>query len=170
LQDFIYFAYSFYCGLLETPTLEQFKPNWIEALGDLARYKVAVTAMVTAFTEGSDQALTAAAVAEQEAAIGKEKTGGEDDSDGPAARIDDDPGMSVGANAARLLEVDPEKQRWMHIAREWYSSGLADTPGTGRLHHHIGLLSRDIEGEELRGIYHFVKRYVRSLWILFLAC
>jgi hypothetical protein len=26
------------------------------------------------------------------------------------------------------------------------------------LHHHLGLLSREAEGEELRGVYHFVKR------------
>ena len=30
----------------------------------------------------------------------------------------------------------------------------------GKLHHHLGLpLSREVEGEELRGVYHLVKRY-----------
>jgi hypothetical protein len=31
-------------------------------------------------------------------------------------------------------------------------------PGGGKLHHHLGPLSREPEGEELRGVYHFVKR------------
>ena len=28
-----------------------------------------------------------------------------------------------------------------------------------KLHHHLGLLSREKDGEELRAVYHFVKRY-----------
>ena len=31
--------------LLEEPTLESFKAGWLEALGDLARYRMAITAM-----------------------------------------------------------------------------------------------------------------------------
>ncbi|KAG1842160.1 hypothetical protein DFJ58DRAFT_666167, partial [Suillus subalutaceus] len=43
------------------------------------------------------------------------------------------------------------------IAKEWYAQGLADTPGAGKLHHHLGLLSREVDNEELRAMYHFVK-------------
>lgn len=66
---------------------------------------------------------------------------------------------SVGVVAARLMEMDPEPERWRQIAKLWYAKGLATTPGAGKLHHHLGLLSREKEGtdEELRGIYHFVK-------------
>jgi len=46
LQDFIYYAYTFYTSLLEPPTLDSFKSGWLEALGDLARYRMAVAAMV----------------------------------------------------------------------------------------------------------------------------
>ena len=46
LQDFIYYAYTFYTGLLEEPSLNSFKSGWLEALGDLARYLMAVAAMV----------------------------------------------------------------------------------------------------------------------------
>ena len=81
-------------------------------------------------------------------------------SDAPAARIDDSPSPSIGVAAARLLEVEPEKERWRNIARDWYAAGIAEQPGTGKLHHHLGLLSREVEGEELRGVYHFVKRYL----------
>jgi protein SMG6 len=42
LQDFIYHAYTFYTTLVEGPTLATFKRRWLEALGDLARYGMAV--------------------------------------------------------------------------------------------------------------------------------
>jgi protein SMG6 len=170
LQDFIYFAYSFYTGLLEEPTLASFRGGWLEALGDLARYRIAVAAMVTG-TTGSGLALTAdavsraaAAAAAAAAAEGSPKaatsnSGPKSTSDGPAARVDGSPSPSIGIAAARLMDVEPEKERWRGIARDWYAAGLADTPGTGKLHHHLGLLSREAEGEELRGIYHFTKRY-----------
>jgi protein SMG6 len=80
--------------------------------------------------------------------------------DAPAARIDDSSSPSIGLAAARLLEVEPEKERWRNIARDWYAAGIAEQPGTGKLHRHLGLLSREVGGEELRGVYHFVKRYL----------
>ena len=169
LQDFIYYAYTFYTGLLEEPTLNPFKSGWLEALGDLARYRMAVAAMVHGGV-GGQGGLTAKAVSE--AAVELAKTGadadiaarGSDDSqksvsDAPAARIDDSPSPSIGVMAARLMDVEPEKERWRNIARDWYGAGLAEQPGTGKLHHHLGLLSREVDGEELRGVYHFVKRY-----------
>ena len=150
--------------------LNSFKSGWLEALGDLARYRMAVAAMVMG-NIGSGTALTTAAVSA--AADSSDLTNGntspsnivacpapESVSDAPAARIDDSPSPSVGLVAARLLDVEPEKERWRGIARDWYGMGLADQPGTGKLHHHLGLLSREVEGEDLRGIYHYVKRCV----------
>jgi protein SMG6 len=86
----------------------------------------------------------------------------EDDSMSEASlgRIDDSPIPSIGVAAARLLELEPEKERWRKIARDWYSAGVANTPGMGKLHHHLGLLSRELEEEELRGTYYFCKRLV----------
>lgn len=49
------------------------------------------------------------------------------------------------------------------IAKDWYVQGLAVTPGAGKSHHHLGLLSREKEGEELRALYHFIHRYVPIL-------
>ena len=120
--------------------------------------------------DGSGQGgLTIKAVSEAaaESSDAKEPSGEKPDtsgsaksvSDAPAARIDDSPSPSIGLAAARLLEVEPEKERWRNIARDWYAAGIAEQPGTGKLHHHLGLLSREVEGEELRGVYHFVKRY-----------
>ena len=79
-------------------------------------------------------------------------------SEKPVACINDSPSPSIGLAAVKLLDVEPEKERWRGITRDWYAQGLADTPGNGKLHHHLGLLSREKEGEELRAVYHFVKR------------
>jgi protein SMG6 len=45
LQDIIYYACIFYTGLLKEPTLVSFKSGWLEALGDLAWYRMAVASM-----------------------------------------------------------------------------------------------------------------------------
>jgi protein SMG6 len=43
-SDFIYFAYGFYSCLYEEQLLNSFKSYWLEALGDLARYRMALAA------------------------------------------------------------------------------------------------------------------------------
>lgn len=166
LQDFIYYAYKFYTGLLEEPALESFKSGWLEALGDLARYRMAVSGHVAkAVHRGSlltANAVSYAAAAGEKSRADKVKTtsGKSNVSEKFAPRIDDSPSPSIGLAAARLLEVQPEKERWRQIGKEWYAQGLVETPGMGKLHHYLGLLSREKEGEELRGVYHFVKRHV----------
>jgi protein SMG6 len=77
----------------------------------------------------------------------------------PASRIDSSPLPSVGipAAAAELGDED-ERDTWRATARDWYAEVLKDTPGTGRLQYYLGTLSRDLKGEELRAMYHFVKR------------
>ncbi|KAG6829844.1 hypothetical protein H0H92_003287 [Tricholoma furcatifolium] len=166
LQDFIYYAYTFYTGLLEEPTLSGFKSGWLEALGDLARYRMAVAAMVNGPESRTSpgRKLTLKEVHEagaiDEASDGKlkpPKVSGGSTSDKPAARIDESPSPSVGLAAARQLIIEPETERWRGIARDWYAAGLTEQPGTGKLHHHLGLLYREVEGEELKGVYHFVK-------------
>ena len=167
LQDFIYYAYTFYTGLLEEPTLRVFRSGWLEALGDLARYRMAVAAMVTnnelkGSSLTTDAVSKAAAASEDDTPVGvktKSQMSVKSSSDRPAARIDESPSPSIGIVAARMMDVEPEKQRWRNIAKEWYATGLADTPGTGKLHHHLGLLSREVDNEELRAVYHFVKRF-----------
>ena len=168
--SYIYYAYIFYTGLLEDPTLVSFESGWLEALGDLAWYRMAVAAMVNDGGRGQG-GLTVKAVSEAAADL-NESSGEKSDSaksisDAPAARIDDSPSPSIGLAAARLLEVEPEKERWRNIARDWYAAGIAEQPGTGKLHHHLGLLSREVEGEELRGVYHFVKRYFMFFIIIY---
>lgn len=144
LTDFIYDAYTFYTNLLEEQSLVNFRSAWIEALGDLARYRMAVAAHV-AVTETSD------AQAKPE-----------------MARIDDDDqapipsGASIGAEVAQSWHIE-ERETWRTTSRDWYFMGLAEKPGEGRLHHHLALLCRDVKGEEGRALYHFMKRQVLFL-------
>ena len=70
LQDFIYYAYIFYTGLLEDPTLVSFKSEWLESLGDLAWYQMAVAAMVNDGSRGQG-GLTIKAVSEAAADFNK---------------------------------------------------------------------------------------------------
>jgi hypothetical protein len=64
----------------------------------------------------------------------------------------------MGIVAARLMKLEPEKDRWRRVAREWCAKVVAEFPGRGKLHHHLGHLSREAEGNELDAVYHFVKR------------
>ena len=57
------------------------------------------------------------------------------------------------------MELDPHKEQWRQVTKTG-SCSLTFTPNSGKLQHHLGLLCRDKDGsdEELRGVYHFVKR------------
>jgi protein SMG6 len=162
LQEFIYYAYTFYTALLERNTFEDYRAGWLEALGDLARYRIVIAAMVPAPPHPSS-ALTIAALnggfrtSPLESSITFSGAMSTTSSEKHPARPCS-PTPSVGIVAARLMELEPEKDRWRGIARDWYAKVVAECPGRGKLHHHLGLLSREAEGEELRAVYHFVKR------------
>ena len=165
LQDFIYYAYTFYSCLFEEENLSVYRSSWVESLGDLARYRMAVSELVTTKTSRSTS-LTQSAVS-QVPDISDDVAMSISADDTKASQISDDPVLlkgnspSVGVEAARAMELLPEREKWRNIAREWYSNGLIEYPGTGRLHHHMGFLCKEFgEGEELRGLYHFIKRYV----------
>jgi len=145
LTDLVYDAYKFYTDLLEDQVLMSLRVAWIEALGDLARYRMAIASHVG----GKD-----------------ERTG-----TGHAARIDDDEegdgtddvvvpsGASIGAEVAETWDVE-DKETWRTTARDWYTMGITEKPGEGRLHHHLALLCRDVRGQEGRALHHFTKRLV----------
>jgi protein SMG6 len=162
LQDFIYYAYTFYTCLYEEENLASYRINWMETLGDLARYRMAVSELVSSKNCPS-AGLTKAALSQMPSGV-------------VDVRMDDDVAdsqssnklphnskgsnsPSVGIQAARSMEMLPEKEKWRNTAREWYAKGLAEFPGMGKLHHHMGFLCKEFgEEEELRGIYHFAKR------------
>ena len=168
LQDFIYYAYTFYSCLFEEENLSVYRSSWVESLGDLARYRMAVSELVTSKTSHS-ASLTQSAVS-QVANLSDDVPMSVSADDTKASQISDNPVLpkgnspSVGIEAARAMELLPERDKWRNIAREWYSNGLVEYPGTGRLHHHMGFLCKEFgEGEELRGLYHFIKRYAPGL-------
>lgn len=162
LQEFIYYAYTFYTALLERNTFLDYRAGWLEALGDLARYRIVIASMVPNAPQVSSSLTTAAVnrglrispVGSNTSVSGAMSTTSSEKH--PERRCSPTP--SVGIIAARLMELEPEKDRWRRIAREWYAKVVAEFPGRGKLHHHLGLLSREAEGEELRAVYHFVKR------------
>ena len=61
-QQFLNYAYVFYGGLIEERNFAQYRGAFLEALGDLARYWMAVSALVEG-THTSGNTLTASAVA-----------------------------------------------------------------------------------------------------------
>ena len=68
-----------------------------------------------------------------------------------AVHIDDSPTPSVSIVAAHMMQVEPEKECWQGIAKEWYTHGIADTPSAGKLRHNLGL-SHKVETKELRAV------------------
>ncbi|KZV65821.1 hypothetical protein PENSPDRAFT_655393 [Peniophora sp. CONT] len=168
LQDFIYFAYTFYASLYEEHNLAAYRAAWLEALGDLARYRMAVAAMLphsALYTPAPAPMLSTLAppvAMTPTSTSGLAGSNGRSDVPAGPARIDDSPSPSVGIVAARNFEMEPEKERWRAAARAWYGAGVADTPGNGKLHHHLGLLAREAEGEDLRAVYHFTKSLIAT--------
>ena len=149
LTAFIYYAYHLYTALLEERNLEAFRGKWLEALGDLASYRMAVAIHV------ANHALLPPT---SPVAINRDVNMETLPIDPPVAPIDDSPIPSVGARAAAEWGDEDERDTWRRTAREWYAMGLKDTPGAGRLQHHIGTLSQNVNGDELMVVYHFVKR------------
>ncbi|KAG8894285.1 hypothetical protein FRC00_009188, partial [Tulasnella sp. 408] len=170
LSSLIIYAYGFYTSLLEEENLAQFRILWLEALGDLSRYQMAVIAHVQEGTGGASSSKAAAAVASSppsqsmmgtHLALPTAVTQQHLMSNSPGvSRMEESPLPSIGAHAAAELELEDDRELWRRNAREWYTKGIKDTPGQGRLHHHLGLVSADAEGEELRAVYHFAKSLV----------
>jgi hypothetical protein len=151
LIDFIYDAYSFYTSLLEEQALANFKTAWIEALGDLARYRMAVAAHSAAFEKQAAKNIAPAP------APAVERLGRIDNQDRHPDAAPLPSGASIGAEVAESWDVE-DRETWRITARDWYVMGIGEKPGEGRLHHHLALLCRDVKGEEGRALYHFVKR------------
>jgi hypothetical protein len=165
LQEFIYYAYTFYSALIERNTFLDYRAGWLEALGDLARYRIVIASMVPTAPQITSSLTTAAVNGGlRTSPVGTTISSGAmstSSSEKHPARLCSPP-PSVGVIAARLMELEPDKDRWRRVAREWYAKVVAEFPGRGKLHHHLGLLSRDAEGEELRAVYHFVKSMIAT--------
>jgi protein SMG6 len=144
LTDLVYDAYKFYTDLLEDQVLISLRVAWIEALGDLARYRMAIASHI--YTEGKESG---------EKSKGKGRL--EDAEEEGIEDIVMPSGASIGAEVAESWDVE-DTETWRTTARDWYTMGITEKPGEGRLHHHLALLCRDIRGQEGRALHHFTKR------------
>ncbi|KAG8857607.1 hypothetical protein FRB96_005625 [Tulasnella sp. 330] len=156
LESFIIYAYGFYCSLMEEVPFSEFRVLWLEALGDLARYKMHVVAHIAEGAPKLSTALLPVPMSTLTVSVPQESI-----SPG-VSRMDDRSAPSVGLQAAAEMELEDEGELWRRTARDWYAKGIKDTPGQGRLHHHLGLVSLDAKGEELRAVYHFAKSLVAT--------
>jgi hypothetical protein len=146
LIEFIQYAYTHYSQLFEDPAVTLFRAAWIEQLGDLARYRMAVAGLASRVH-----------AAQQSASSGGGLTASALDEGAKKPR----PADAASIGQAALGDWDLEEQEtWKEMARDWYGQGVAENPGTGRLQHHLALLSK---GDELRSLYHYAKRCVRFL-------
>ncbi|WWC62026.1 uncharacterized protein I303_104613 [Kwoniella dejecticola CBS 10117] len=144
LTDVVYDAYRFYSELLENQGLSNFRTAWIEALGDLARYRMTIASYQEAPPSSSSPK-------------GKARLGRIDQPEDQEEDIRPEPsGASIGAEVAQNWDVE-DKETWRTTARDWYNMGINEKPGEGRLHHHLALLCRDVKGQQGRALHHFVK-------------
>jgi len=95
MRTFIYFAYHMMALLYET--VPSFEDTWIECLGDLGRYRMAIE--------------------------------------------DDDP---------------RERDNWAGISQYWYRMAADRAPGVGRLYHHLAILARS---EQFQQIYYYCRSF-----------
>ncbi|KZV80102.1 hypothetical protein EXIGLDRAFT_817522 [Exidia glandulosa HHB12029] len=146
LSDFIYYSYGFYSSLYEEPLYAPFKVHRLEALGDLARYRMTLAAHLA-------PSLTTAAGPE----FGGHALASLPAPEPPAARIDAGSAAYEASMGARGLhtqrgELVPPTVRQGYRTRD---RELRDQPANGKLHHHIAMLCR--EDETLQFLYHYTK-------------
>lgn len=165
LIEFIQFAYTHYSQLFEDPAVAVFRAAWIEQLGDLARYRMAVAGLASrVHAAQAVGAMTSPSLPGLDPLDDLEINVGDDvQNPPPPPQQQQQPSQRRPADAASIGQAAlndwdlEEQETWREMAREWYALGLAENPGTGRLQHHLALLSK---GDELRALYHYSKRCV----------
>ena len=140
LTDLVHDAYRLYTDLLEDQAMIHFRTAWIEALGDLARYRMTIASHIP---DGNSRTAAMTGTMRRYPTMMTR-----------CLRPDD---ASIGAEVAQSWDIE-DKETWRTNAREWYTMGITEKPGEGRLHHHLALLCRDLKGLEGRALHHFAKR------------
>lgn len=156
LIDIVHYAYIFYTTLLDHVLLGSLRSTWLENLGDLSRYRMAVAGMLIRIArarlpeqEVSKQQVDALARAQGGGRSGDPKKGDDDDNA-------TENGDSIGDAALGGWEVD-DTDVWRAQAVEWYSKGCLESPWNGRLFHQLAVLSR---GDDLKVAYYCCRSYV----------
>ncbi|PWZ02136.1 hypothetical protein BCV70DRAFT_157162 [Testicularia cyperi] len=177
LTEFIYYAYSFYSALHETERYSAFRRGWIESLGDLSRYRMAVAGLAASMSiDGGGEEIRNKSIGKRNAATARIDDDDDDDDDEEEEDDDGDNADGRSNDPSDLFELDQvekasigsaalgdwewtEKETWRQTAKDWYAKGIAEYPVTGRLHHHLGVLTRD---DELRALHHLTKSLVTA--------
>ncbi|KAJ1020721.1 hypothetical protein NDA16_004113 [Ustilago loliicola] len=217
LTEFIYYAYSFYSGLQESERYKSFRRAWIESLGDLSRYRMAVAGLAANMSidsggeeirnrqsdEGHSSSSADARIddddfdeddaddvflgdSDDDNEVGSAgDRQGQDEGHGPvhtrscqieganypahhstrrkpekaAKPVNEMDKASIGTAALGDWEWT-EKETWRQTAKDWYAMGITETPNIGRLHHHLGVLSRG--EDDLRALYHLTKSLIAA--------
>lgn len=160
LTEFIYFAYGLYANLLENEALRSMRTAWMESLGDLARYRMAVAGLELRAGNGS-AGPSGNSIRNKPPRVNGPFARSAPPPDDVQQKAQEDAqedvrehdGASIGSDALGDWMLE-ERDVWKGTAAEWYAKALADVPGTGRLHHHLGILAR---GDDLRALHHFSK-------------
>lgn len=146
LIDAVFFIYYLLADLVENELFRSLRTIFRESLGDLARYRIAILEIEAQLASRPDG----------------QRVRNKPPRSHPLPPLTDEEGAfdkaSIGSDALGDWELD-ESQVWSETACRWYVLALSDVPGTGRLHHHLALLSR---GHELRVLYHLVKALAAS--------
>lgn len=154
MTEFIYYAYSYYTNLLESENFRAFRGNWIENLGDLARYRMAIARIALEMEEPSMAILARETTSPSNSAPLEPEESENVEVTDEDSHLDQRDNASVGSAALREWDLE-EKEVWRSTAQDWYAQALALAPGNGRLHHRLGVITRD---DELQCLYHFCKR------------
>ncbi|TKY86418.1 hypothetical protein EX895_004567 [Sporisorium graminicola] len=200
LTEFIYYAYSFYSALQESERYKNLRRAWIESLGDLSRYRMAVASLASTIDGGGDEIRNKQSDARCSASPVAARI---DDDDNDAEEHDDCSALNdiladeddegdeldprpphhhreAGASSRNRMDANPaneidkasigsaalgdwectEKETWRQTAKGWYAMGITETPNIGRLHHHLGVLSRG--DHDLRALYHLSKSLIAA--------
>ncbi|THH16864.1 hypothetical protein EW146_g3835 [Bondarzewia mesenterica] len=128
LQDFIYHAYTFYSSLLREDALSAFK-----SIIDRKLWVIWHAIIWPSMSRVSELSLS-------------------------MTDVNISAAISFISVSAHLFNLEPEKEQWQSVIRNYYALGMNNMLGNGKLHYHLSLLSHDMEGKELHGNYHFVKR------------
>lgn len=168
LTDFIYYAYGFYSSLLENDAFRTFRSAWLENLGDVARYRMVVAGLNATFENGMGGGIrnkAARDIISHENSRSSSPSVGEPSAAAAAAAVAVDDALasqtgvkqaeraSIGSAALGDWELE-DRPIWSNTAKGWYAKGLAQMPGTGRLHYHLATLSQK---DDLRALHHFCK-------------
>lgn len=141
---FIYMAYSIMTLLLET--VPAFKSTWIECLGDLARYRMAIV------EREPDEAEDSSWENEADESDSGELLNMRKRNESKKHYLETLPPEEAKHRRNRKRRKaynDQEREIWSQVSFDWYVKASIYSPDVGILHHHLAILSQTNEIQQL---------------------